>query len=106
MSTTFEYRVCQIQHSRVTFVDGKWQGGKPCDPEHSRDSLESCPDVYQFLQEAGVVGWELVSAVARFNRRVEAPGLLDQLFGDDDVSVTFYDTLYLKRIRSSDTVEA
>jgi len=57
----YEYRVCQSQQSRVTFVNGEWFGRYPFDPEDPAGSMESCPWVWEYLEEAGLEGWELVA---------------------------------------------
>lgn len=59
MARALAYRVCYIQESRVTFVNGEWQGQAALDPA-SDASLQSCPKTWEFLREAGAAGWELV----------------------------------------------
>ncbi|GAC1446812.1 MAG: hypothetical protein NVSMB56_09060 [Pyrinomonadaceae bacterium] len=63
MPASYEYLVCQIQTSRVTFVNGVWQRKidyRNTDPDAARDS---CPYIWDYLQDAGLDGWELVAAV-------------------------------------------
>ena len=79
MPVQYEYLLCQVQYSRVTYVNGTWQGNLP--QEMDRD-VDSCPLVHDFLSTAGVDGWELVSAV---NQHI-APG-------------TNFQALYFKRER-------
>jgi hypothetical protein len=102
MAISFEYQVCQVQKSRVTFVNGKWQGNAPLDAEREEESLNSCPRVWEYLQQAGTEGWELVSTVTRFNAKDEAPSLVDLLISDESTvtKYAFYDTMYLKRTKS------
>lgn len=57
----FEYRVCQLQNSRVTFVNGEWQGSRPMQPQNVNESLQSCSNEWDYLRAAGDDGWELVS---------------------------------------------
>ena len=76
----FEYMVCATQLMRVTFVNGRWQGDLP--PE-SPGALESCPDLWEFLQRVGNSGWELVSVTTNNTASEE----------------TLLTTLYLKRER-------
>ncbi len=99
MGEVFDYRVCTAQHGRVTFVDGTWQGQRPLDADRQEESLATCPEVWQYLQQAGSEGWELVSAVTRFHVKREGASFLDVLIGDGDPAAEylFYDTLYLKR---------
>jgi hypothetical protein len=59
----FEYLVCQTQYSRVTFVNGAWQGRIPLESGDSQAALDSCPWMWDYLTEAGLAGWELVTAV-------------------------------------------
>jgi hypothetical protein len=73
----FEYMICSSQLMRVTFVNGRWQGDLA--PELA-GALETCPDLWDFLQRVGNSGWELVSVTS------------DQMEGE--ISLT---TLYLKR---------
>ena len=80
MSTKeFVYRVCAMQQNRVTFVNGEWQGTVAPTADDPNLALNSCPSVWDYLQEAGQEGWELVSAI-------------DQRMGE-----TAMQTLFLKR---------
>lgn len=65
MLKAFEYQVCQIQESRVTFVNGVWQGEREMAPDNPDASLNSCPQTWEYLQEVGAAGWELVGALNR-----------------------------------------
>ncbi len=56
-----EYRVVQVQFSRVTFVNGQWDGQVP--PQNEK-ALESCVYVWDYLNRAGADGWRLVQAVS------------------------------------------
>jgi hypothetical protein len=76
----FEYQVCSVQYGRVTFVNGAWQGSAPIGTD-TNASLESCPQLWDFLHAAGQDGWELVGTTTH------------QLSQTDTVQ----DTLYLKR---------
>jgi hypothetical protein len=58
----FEYLVCQTQFSRVTFVNGAWQGSIPLQSGDTQAALESCPLLWEYLAQAGRAGWELVTA--------------------------------------------
>jgi hypothetical protein len=58
----FEYQVCQTQFSRVTFVNGEWQGTVPLSSGDSQAALDSCPQVWDYLNQAGRAGWQLVTA--------------------------------------------
>jgi len=73
----FEYMICSSQLMRVTFVNGRWQGD--LSPDVS-GALETCPDLWEFLQRVGNSGWELVSVTS------------DQVEGEAILT-----TLYLKR---------
>ncbi|MDT5269324.1 MAG: hypothetical protein QOH49_1510 [Acidobacteriota bacterium] len=77
---SFDYQVCSVQYGRVTFVNGAWRGRTPMS-EDTSTSLESCPNVWDYLQEAGRDGWELVAVVTHQQPQPEA----------------VQDTLYLKR---------
>jgi hypothetical protein len=80
MARMFDYRVCQVQQSHVTFVNGDWQGRVSiAEASGQTDPFASCPNVWDYLQRVGPDGWELISAVTH-----ERP----------DAS---YDVLYLKR---------
>ena len=59
----FEYLVCQTQYSRVTFANGEWQGTVALSSGDSQAALDSCPQVWDYLNEAGRVGWQLITAV-------------------------------------------
>jgi hypothetical protein len=58
----FEYLVCQMQFGRVTFANGEWQGSIRLGNGDSQAALDSCPQVWDYLSEAGRMGWELVAA--------------------------------------------
>jgi hypothetical protein len=73
----FEYMICSSQLMRVTFVNGRWQGDLSPD---APGALETCPDLWEFLQRVGNSGWELVSVTS------------DQVEGEAILT-----TLYLKR---------
>jgi hypothetical protein len=59
----FEYLLCQTQYSRVTFANGEWQGTVALSSGDSQAALDSCPQVWDYLNEAGRVGWQLITAV-------------------------------------------
>src|SRR5579863_7488400 len=59
----FEYRVCFVQGTRVTFVNGAWQGQKPMNVDDAKTSVASCPEKYEYLATAGADGWELVAVL-------------------------------------------
>lgn len=58
----FEYLVCQTQFSRVTFANGQWQGTIPISSGDSQAALNSCPEVWEYLEQAGRAGWQLITA--------------------------------------------
>lgn len=55
----FEYRVCMAQSSRATFVDGVWQGTIDLSGGDHDAALNSCPQVWDYLNEQGRYGWEI-----------------------------------------------
>jgi hypothetical protein len=59
----YEYLVCLIQSGRVTFANGQWQGTIPFNTINTQQSLDSCPQVWDYLNLAGSEGWELIGAV-------------------------------------------
>jgi hypothetical protein len=69
--------ICSSLLMRDTFVNGRWQGDVAPD---SPGALETCPDLWEFLQRVGTNGWELVSVTS------------DQVEGEAILT-----TLYLKR---------
>ena len=58
----YAYCVCQMQSSRITFVNGEWQGTLPM--AGTNEAMATCPLVWDYLRGAGDDGWELVSTVA------------------------------------------
>ena len=58
----FEYLVCQTQFSRVTFANGEWQGSVALNSGDTQKALDSCPDVWFYLNQAGRAGWQLITA--------------------------------------------
>lgn len=70
----FEYMICTSQLMRITFVNGRWQGDLAPD---SPGALETCPDLWEFMQRVGNSGWELVSVTSD---QVEGEALLTTLY--------------------------
>lgn len=69
----YEYQVCSAQYGRVTFVNGAWRGRLQMgSTEDTNALLESCPNVWDYLQEAGRDGWELVAVVTHPQQRQDA----------------------------------
>ncbi|NLF66073.1 MAG: hypothetical protein GX579_15890 [Chloroflexi bacterium] len=62
MANRYEYRVCTLQLNRVTFVNGEWQGTVDPAAEDPNAALGSCPTAWDYLNQAGQDGWELVGA--------------------------------------------
>lgn len=62
MAYSVEYRVCTLQLNRVTFVNGEWQGAVDPTIEDPNAALNSCPTAWDYLNQAGRDGWELVAA--------------------------------------------
>lgn len=56
----FDYRLCQVQGARVTFVNGEWQGMRPMNAANAEESLQSCALEWDYLRTAGDEGWQLV----------------------------------------------
>ena len=86
----FEYLVCQTQYSRVTFVNGEWQGTIALSSGDSQKALDSCPQVWDYLAQAGRAGWQLITAA---NATITNEG---------QTSHVSYQ-LFLRRERMSDT---
>lgn len=62
MSERYEYLICQVQSACVTFVNGEWAGSvSPSTGDHEA-AFASCPLVWDYLQQVGADGWELVGA--------------------------------------------
>jgi hypothetical protein len=71
----FEYMICTAQLMRITFVNGRWQGDLSPD---TPGALESCPDMWEFLQRVGNSGWELVSVTT--NNAAKEDAILTTLY--------------------------
>lgn len=80
MRQHYEYRVCHIQQSRVTYVNGNWQGKLLPSGDKVEAALASCMQTWDYLHGAGEDGWELVGALAQ-----------------GSTSTTVHQVLYLKR---------
>jgi hypothetical protein len=59
VSKRFEFRVCQVQRARVSYVNGEWQGNRPLAAQDVDASLNSCALEWDYLQTAGADGWDL-----------------------------------------------
>ena len=82
MAKTFKYRVCRTQMTRVTFVNGHWQGLQIPEESHPAELYNSCPMVWDYLESAGRDGWELVAVTSQ---------------ADGMASVNAANLLYLKK---------
>ncbi len=71
----FEYMICTSQIMRITFVNGHWQGELP---PNTPGALQSCPDLWEFLQRVGNSGWELVTVTT--NDAADAEAILSTLY--------------------------
>jgi len=58
-----EFRVCQVQQARVTFVNGEWAGAVAMDPSRAEAALASCPQEWDYLDQAGRDGWDLAAVI-------------------------------------------
>ncbi len=62
----YEYQVCQVQGSKVTFVNGVFQSDVHItgvvDPATMDSAMDSCPSVWKYLNKMGREGWELVTS--------------------------------------------
>ena len=77
----FEYLVCQTQYSRVTFVNGEWQGTVALNSGDWQAALDSCPQVWDYLNQVGGAGWQLVTAAhATITNEGETSYVSQQLF--------------------------
>lgn len=56
--TRFEYLVVYVENDRVATANGHWQG---LEPRGSAGGAASCPSLFEYLEEAGAQGWELVA---------------------------------------------
>jgi hypothetical protein len=75
----YEYQVCSVQYGRVTFVNGVWRGRVPLSAGDTNVALESCPNTWDYLQEAGRDGWELVAVVTHPNHQ-QPDAMQDMLY--------------------------
>ncbi len=57
----FDYMICSAQLTRITFVNNRWQGDLPAD---AQGALNTCPEMWEFLQQVGGNGWELVAVTS------------------------------------------
>lgn len=56
--TKFEYLVVYMENDRVLTANGHWQG----EVEKGEDgAAESCPSLFEYLEQAGAQGWDLVA---------------------------------------------
>ncbi len=63
MSTRYEHQVCYSVFDRVTFVNGVWQGADIPESQRKQSDVETCPLAWDYLNEAGADGWELVAVL-------------------------------------------
>lgn len=61
--TRIEHLVCYGLADRITFANGKWLGADiPEEKRKPQDAL-SCPLAWEFLNDAGIEAWELVTVL-------------------------------------------
>jgi len=80
VAKTFKYRVCQMQMSRVTFVNGHWQGLQVQEERDAAHLYNSCPMVWEYLDSAGRDGWELVATTQQTEGYRESASTASLLF--------------------------
>jgi hypothetical protein len=56
--TRFEYLVVFMDNDRVVRANGHWQGEVA---EGEEGALASCPSLFEWLEDAGAQGWEMVA---------------------------------------------
>ena len=64
MANKYEYEVWMIQNDRVTFVNGRWRGPgnmAKMRPDELARAIQSCPLIWDLLNERGREGWELTN---------------------------------------------
>lgn len=54
----FEYLVIYMENDRVLTTNGHWQGEVARGEE---GDVASCPSLFEYLENAGAQGWELVA---------------------------------------------
>lgn len=80
----YEYQVLQIQNASVTFVNGTWQGlGVAEQAVDADEPLAGCPKLWDYLNEMGDQGWEMVASSPRHPEQVtvEVLYLMKEKFG-------------------------
>jgi hypothetical protein len=61
VAAQYEYLVCQTQQGYTTFENDQWLGKVAIDDD-ANGAHTSCPRVWQYLNDRGLQGWELVGA--------------------------------------------
>ena len=56
--TRFEYLVVFVEDDRVLRANGHWQG---LVAEGEEGDRASCPDLFEYLADAGAQGWDMVA---------------------------------------------
>ncbi len=56
--TKFEYLVVYMENDRILTANGHWQGLVDRGEE---GDVDSCPSLFEYLEEAGAQGWEMVA---------------------------------------------
>ena len=54
----WEFEWCQVQYGRITYVNGAWKG----EGDASNEKMNTCPNVWQYINERGKDGWEIASS--------------------------------------------
>ena len=56
--TKFEYLVVYMENDRILTANGHWQWLVDRGEE---GDVDSCPSLFEYLEEAGAQGWEMVA---------------------------------------------
>ncbi len=92
----YEYLVSMVQKGRITFANGTWVGpGQPSEQtqEACAEAIDACPMEWEYLNDKGSAGWELVAVDSSLVKGEIVP----KLISSDEVEMSGYRILYLKR---------
>lgn len=66
----FESQTLQIQQTRVTWINGQWAGAIALGTDADR-AFQSCPQLWDYLANAGRQGWSVAATAVLPNNGSE-----------------------------------
>ncbi len=94
----YEYLYCICVDDRVQWANNQWAGeGDPLTAKDPEKLIDTCPRVFDFLNQRGQQGWELVAAT----NVLSGGEVVTRFFRENELRMTGFQAIYLKRVLNS-----